>query len=105
MGFIGYLLIPFLDVLGFAFSLYFKVVVVDIVLYWMIKYGLVTIHNKYAEKFMEILKKLTEPAYKLIGKKIPPVSGVDISPYVLLVAIFIIGSIITNLSLWFRSYL
>lgn len=105
MGFIGSFLIPILDVLGFALSIYFKVVVVDIVLYWMIKYKLVTINNKYAEKFMTILKKLTEPVYKLIGKKIPPVSGVDISPYILLVLIFIIGSILTNLSLWFHTYL
>lgn len=105
MGFIGSFLIPILDVLGFALSIYFKVVVVDIVLYWMIKYKLVTINNKYAEKFMAILKKLTEPVYKLIGKKIPPVSGVDISPYILLVLIFIIGSVLTNLSLWFHTYL
>ena len=60
MGFIGSFLIPILDVLGFALSIYFKVVVVDIVLYWMIKYKLVTINNKYAEKFMAILKKLKE---------------------------------------------
>ena len=102
---IGSFLIPIFDVLGFALSIYFKVVVVDIVLYWMIKYKLVTINNKYAEKFMAILKKLTEPVYTLIGKKIPPVSGVDISPYILLVLIFIIGSILTNLSLWFHTYL
>lgn len=105
MGFIGSFLIPVLDVLGFAVSLYFKIVVVDIVLYWLIKYKIVTINNKYAEKFMAILKKITEPVYKLIGKKVPPVSGVDISPYVLLVLIFIVGSVITNLSLWFHTYL
>lgn len=105
MGFIGLFLIPVLDILGFALSLYFKVVVVDIVLYWMIKYGLVTIHNKYAEKLMEFLKKITEPVYKLIGKKVPPVAGFDLSPYVLLLAIFLVGSIITNLSIWFRNYL
>ena len=105
MGFIGSFLIPILDVLGFALSIYFKIVVVDIVLYWMIKYKLVTINNKYAEKFMAIFKKLTEPVYNFIGKKIPPVSGVDISPYILLVLIFIIGSVLTNLSLWFHTYL
>jgi YggT family protein len=105
MGFMGSLFIPVLDVLGFVVSLYFKIVVVDIVLYWMVKYKLITIHNQYAEKLVAILKKLTEPVYKLIGKKVPPVSGVDISPYVLLVAIFIIGSIITNLSIWLHNYL
>lgn len=105
MGFMGLLLIPVIDVLGFVLSLYFKIVVVDIVLYWMLQYKLVTIHNKYAEKLVEILKKLTEPVYKLIGKKIPPVAGFDLSPYILLLIIFIIGSILTNLSIWFHNYL
>lgn len=105
MGFMGSLLIPVLDVLGFIVNIYFKIVVVDVVLYWMIRYNLVTIHNKYAEKMVEFLKKFTEPAYKLIGKKVPPVSGIDISPYILLLIIFLTGSIITNLSLWFHSYL
>ena len=75
MGFIGLLLIPVLDILGFALSLYFKIVVVDVVLYWMIKYNLVTIHNQYAEKFMALLKSVTEPVYALIRKKVPKKFG------------------------------
>ena len=105
MGIIGLFLMPVLDILSAVIGIYFKIVAVDIILYWMLHYKIMTVHNKYAEKFMAILKKLTEPVYKLIGKKIPPVSGVDISPYILLVLIFIIGSVLTNLSLWFHTYL
>ncbi len=105
MGIIGLFLMPLLDILGFVVDIYFKVVVVDIVLYWLLHYKLITVHNKYAEKFMNILKSVTEPVYAAIRKKIPPFSGYDISPYVLLLAIAFIGSFIMHLNHWIGQYM
>lgn len=105
MGIIGLILMPFLDILGLLINIYFKVVAIDIILYWMLHYKLMTVHNKYAEKFMEILKNITEPVYKLIRKKVPPISGYDVAPYVLLVVILFVGSFITHLSRWIEQYM
>ncbi len=105
MGVIGLFLMPLLDILGFVIDLYFKIVVVDIVIYWLLHYKLMTVHNKYAEKFMEILKNITEPVYKKIREKVPPVSGYDVAPYVLLLIIAFIGSFITHLSRWIEQYM
>ncbi len=105
MGIIGVILMPFLDILGFVVDIYFKVVVVDIVLYWMLHYKLLTVHNKYAEKFMQILHNITEPVYSQIRKRIPPISGYDVAPYVLLLVIAFIGSFITHLSHWLQQYM
>lgn len=100
MGFIGLFLKSFLDVFGLLVNIYFKIVAVDIILYWMLHYKIMTVHNKYAEKFMHILKALTEPVYAKIRKRVPPVSGYDIAPYVLLIVILFLGSFITHLSEW-----
>lgn len=105
MGIVGLLIMPFLDVLGLLINIYFKVVVVDIILYWMLHYKIMTIHNKYAEKFMNILKAITEPVYAIIRKRVKPVSGYDIAPYVLLVVIIFIGSFITHLTNWIEEYM
>ncbi|MBR6355540.1 MAG: YggT family protein [Alphaproteobacteria bacterium] len=98
MGLFGALGSALLDVLSIVVGLYFKVVAVDIILYWLLHYQIMSVHNKYAEKFMEILKMLTEPVYKLIRKKVPPLSGHDISPYVLLLFLLFIGIFISNFS-------
>jgi YggT family protein len=105
MGFIGLLIMPILDILSIVVDLYFKVVAVDIILYWMLHYKLITVHNKYAEKFMEILHKLTEPVYNAIRKKVPPISGYDIAPYLLLLVIIFISSFIYHLSSWINTYM
>lgn len=105
MGIIGLFVLPLLDILGVVIDLYFKVVAVDVILYWMLKYKLLTVHNKYSEKFMSILKSLTEPVYAKIRQKVPPVSGYDVAPYVLLLAILFVGSFITRLSQWIEQYM
>lgn len=105
MGIVGLLLMPILDILSIVINLYFKVVVVDIILYWMLKYNLMTVHNKYAEKFMEILHKITEPVYTKIRQKVPPVSGYDVAPYVLLLVIIFLSSFISHLGSVINTYM
>lgn len=90
----GMLLVPFFDTLALVIDIYFKIVVVEIVLYWLIHFNMITISNKYAEKFMKILKKLTEPVYKKIREKIPAYAGLDTAPFVLLLALFFVARLI-----------
>jgi len=103
MGIIALFLLPLLNILSIAIDIYFKVVAVDIILYWMFHYKLMSVHNKYAEKFMEILKNLTEPVYKMIRQKVPPVSGYDVAPYILLLVIIFVYQFVSNLTEWVKQ--
>ena len=105
MGFIAILLVPILDILGIALDIYFKAVVVDIVLYWLLHYNMISVNNKYAEKFMNLLKKITKPVYELIKKKVPPISNIDVSPYVLLLALIFACSFVSHLNQWLGQFI
>ena len=94
----GALLEPFFYIIGFVVDIYFKVVVVEIVLHWLIYFKSLEANNKYAQKTMEILEKATQPVYKKIGEKIPPVSGFDFSPFILLLILLFIGRLVYRLS-------
>ena len=72
--------------------------VVEIVLHWLIYFKILEANNKYAQKTMEILEKATKPVYKKIGEKIPPVSGFDFSPFILLLILLFIGRLVYRLS-------
>ena len=80
----GMLLVPFFDTLALVVDLYFKVVVVEVILFWLIHFKILAITNSYAQKFMDILKMLTEPVYKKIRAKVPPFADFDASPFILL---------------------
>jgi len=53
----GMLLVPFFDVIALIVDLYFKVVVVEVVIFWLLHFKIISVNNKYATKFMDILKK------------------------------------------------
>jgi len=90
----GILLVPFFDTIALVIDIYFKIVVVEVVLHWLIHFKIITIGNKYAEKFMEILNKITQPVYKKIREKIPPFADFDASPFILLLVLFFIARLV-----------
>ena len=89
---------PFLYVIGLIVAIYFKIVVVQVVLYWLLHFKVLEASNKYAKKTVELLDTLTVPVYKKIGEKIPPVSGFDFSPFILLLALIFVSRLILRLS-------
>lgn len=89
---------PFVFVLAFLVDIYFKVVVVEIVLRWLIQFKVLEAENKYAKKTMDILEQLTKPVYDKINTKLPKLSGIDVAPFVLLIFLMLISRILHNLS-------
>ena len=89
---------PFLFILGLLVDIYFKIVVVQVVLFWLIHFKILEVSNKYAKKTMELLDAATAPVYKKISEKIPPVAGFDFSPFILLLVLLFIGRLIYRLT-------
>lgn len=94
----GALFEPFLYIIGLIVNLYFKIVVVEVVLYWLIHFKILEPTNKYAKKTMELLEKATQPVYKKISEKVPPIAGFDFSPFILLLILLFVGRLIFRLS-------
>lgn len=92
------LVLPFVKTLALILDIYIKVVVVDIVIYWLLHFKIISVSNKYAEKFIEILKKLTEPVYAKIRAKIKPFADFDASPFILLLVLYFIGQLLNALA-------
>lgn len=85
------ILLPIIKTLALVLDIYIKVVVVEIAIYWLIHFKIISVNNKYAEKFVEVLKKLTEPVYAKIRAKVKPFADFDASPFILLLALYFIG--------------
>ncbi len=94
----GALFEPIFYILGLLIDIYFKVVLVEVVLHWLLHFKVLEVNNKYTAKTMEVLEKLTHPAYRKIGEKIPPVSGFDFSPFILMLALLFAGRIVGHIS-------
>jgi len=93
----GVILEPFFFVLALIVDIYFKIVVVQIAIYWLMHFGILKAENKYAQKFVEILKALTEPVYSKIRSKVPPLASFDVSPFILLLGLLLVNRLLYNI--------
>ena len=89
---------PFLEILGLLVDIYLKIVVVQVVLFWLIHFKVLEPSNKYALKTVELLDKATTPVYNKIKSKIPTVfSGIDFTPFILILFLYFIARLILSL--------
>ena len=101
----GALFEPFLYIIGLIVSLYFKIVIIEIILHWLIHFKILETSNKYSQKTMELLEKATHPVYNKIKEKFPAVvvSNFDLSPFVLWLLLVFVSSLIFVLSQFLLS--
>ncbi len=83
-----------LDVILLVLQLYVWIVIASAIFSWLVAFNVVNTRNQFVGMIGEALWRLTEPALRPIRRFVPNLGGLDISPIILLLAIFLIQRII-----------
>ncbi|MEX0628683.1 MAG: YggT family protein [Cucumibacter sp.] len=85
-----------LDVILIVLQAYWWVVIVMIIMSWLFAFNVINGRNEFVATVWRIVNALTEPVLRPIRRFMPNLGGVDISPLVLFLAIYILQRIITD---------
>src|SRR4051812_22110848 len=83
-----------LDVILLVLQLYVWLLIAAAVLSWLIAFNVVNTRNQFVASVGEFLYRITEPALRPIRNMMPNLGGIDISPVILILIIFLIERII-----------
>lgn len=83
-----------LSLLLTVIDLAFWIVIASAILSWLIAFNVVNLHHPVAARAADILERVTEPMLRPIRRFVPPLSGLDLSPVVLLLALSLIRNLI-----------
>jgi YggT family protein len=83
-----------LDVLLLALNIYTWIVIASAIFSWLYAFGVVNPSNQFVATIGRMLYQMTEPALRPIRRFVPQFGGLDISPIILLLIIFLIERII-----------
>jgi YggT family protein len=83
-----------LDVILLALDLYTWIIIASAVLSWLIAFNVINICNNVVRTIWNGIYQLTEPVLAPIRRRLPDMGGMDISPIVLLLGVFLIQRII-----------
>jgi YggT family protein len=85
-----------LDVILLVLQLYTYVIIVVAIMSWLIAFNVINIHNNVVRMVWDSLNAMTEPVLRPIRNMMPNLSGLDLSPLVLLLLIFLLQDIISK---------
>lgn len=75
-------------------DIYTWVVIASAIMSWLVAFGVVNVRNQFIRWIVDFLYRVTEPALRPIRRFLPNLGGIDISPVILLLALFFIRSLL-----------
>ena len=85
-----------LDVVMLILNLYVYIIIASAIFSWLYAFNVVNVQNKFVGMIGNFLHQATEPLLRPIRRYMPNLGTIDISPIVLLLAIFLLQRVITR---------
>lgn len=87
-------MIPILNTLMFALNIYIWILIANAIFSWLYAFNVINTRNQFVNMIGRALYQMTEPVLRPIRRFMPDLGGVDISPIVLVLIIYLIQQII-----------
>jgi YggT family protein len=85
-----------LDVVLLVLQLYTYVIIIVAILSWLVAFNVINIYNEFVRSIWTALNALSEPLLRPIRQILPNLGGIDISPVILILLIYLVEDIITR---------
>jgi YggT family protein len=87
-------MIELLGFISYLITLYTYVVIANVVLSWLMAFGVVNPYNPTVRAIWQALNALVEPLLRPIRNILPNMGAIDLSPIVLLLGCFFVQSVV-----------
>jgi YggT family protein len=75
-------------------DIYTWIVIASAIMSWLVAFGVVNTRNQFIRMIVDVLFRVTEPLLRPIRRIMPHLGGIDVSPVILLLALFFLRSLL-----------
>ncbi len=90
------LLVNALKVIYAVLNFYWFIIIVNVIASWLVAFNVINTSNRFVYMVMDFTYRLTEPLYRRIRSVLPDLGGIDLSPIIVLLAVFFLQGIIQD---------
>lgn len=83
------ILMLILDILWFF-------IIAHVIMSWLINFQVLNLRQQFVAQVWYGLNRLLEPIYRRVRRILPPMSGIDLAPLVVLVAVYALRIVLIN---------
>ena len=73
-------------------------IIAQAILSWLVAFNVINTYNDFVRSFLNALDRITEPLYRPIRRILPDFGGIDFSPLVVLLLIYILRMLLSGVA-------
>ncbi|MCA1748369.1 MAG: YggT family protein [Parasphingopyxis sp.] len=74
-------------------------IIIQAILSWLVAFNVINTYNEGVRKFLYWLDRLTDPLYRPVRAIMPDFGGIDFSPIVVILVLYLIQGLLLDLQL------
>jgi YggT family protein len=74
------------------------IIIIQAVLSWLVAFNVINTHSDFVRSFLYALDRITAPLYRPIRRILPDFGGLDFSPMVILLLIYVIRILLAGVA-------
>ncbi len=74
------------------------IIIAQAILSWLVAFNVINTYNDFVRSFLSALDRITEPLYRPIRRILPDFGGIDFSPLVVLLLIYVLRMLLAGLA-------
>ena len=100
----GGFIVPVIRVVIAILDIYWYLVIIQAVISWLIAFNVINTYSRPVALVLDFLYRITEPMLRPIRQFLPSIGGLDISPVILLLIIWLVEMELTHFAFYLYAY-
>ncbi|MEA3051837.1 MAG: YggT family protein [Sphingomonadales bacterium] len=92
------MLLALIDVVLILLTVIWWIIVIQMILSWLVAFNVINTYNGFVRGLLRGLDRVTEPVYRPIRRVLPDFGGLDFSPMVVLLVIWILRRVLYDVA-------
>ena len=92
------MLLALIDVVIILLKVVWWIIVIQMILSWLVAFNVINTYNDFVRGLLKGLDRITEPVYRPIRKLLPDFGGLDFSPLVVLLILWILNQVLYDVA-------
>ncbi len=89
-------MLSLLNLFDTLIELYIWLVIIWVIMSWLVSFNVVNTHNRIVYLVGDFLHRITAPALQPIRRVLPNLGGIDISPFILILLLWLLRSLLSE---------
>lgn len=97
------LLVPIINVIDILLGMYWWVIIISVVMSWLVQFNVINTQNRFVYMVGSAVNQMTEPLLRRIRRYVPIFGGMDFSPIILLLALYLVREYLAVFRGWLMA--